>query len=960
MVQSQKDFKGRMLITASTISIIAGLFTASSVAAQSPTGATDQTALQAPAGTQSAADKAPGSANDIVVTGTRIVRNGFQAPTPVSVIGEAEIQSKAPANISTLVNELPALSNSATPQNYGNQVSSGLSGISALNLRALGGNRTLVLLDGQRVGVSTLTGLVDINQFPEQLVKRVDVVTGGASADYGSDAVAGVVNFVLDNKFTGIKAEVQGGVTNYGDDRNYKVSVAAGTDFADHRGHILFSAEDAHNDGITGVPRPWATNANEKKLFNNPAYTPTNGQPFLLVRSGSGFATAAPGGIITTGPLKGTYFGEGGVPLQFNYGPIVSGNFMQGGQSAYTDIANAADLDTRLTRRNVFLRGSFDLTNHIQIYGQASYAQAKTFENSLVQFNFANITIQPDNAFIPASIAAKVTAPFTMGSFNQDLGPIPAMTRRSNWRFVGGASGDFDAFGSNWTWDAHGQETITHIYIADTTTITANYKSAYDSVRNANGQIVCRSTLTNPTNGCVPYDVFGTGVNNTAAIKYLKGTAWGRSTLKQNDEAFNLRGNPFSTWAGPVSIATGFEYRKESVSGTNDPLSSLNSYFTGNYHATHGNYDVKEGYFETVVPLAKDLPFAKSLDLNGAVRATDYSTSGYVTTWKLGLTYAPVDDIRFRATRSRDIRAPDLAELYNASQTSTNVVVDTTTPANTSYSAFQVTTGNVNLKPEVADTWGVGAVFTPSFLPGFAASIDYYRIHISDAITTFTSQQVVNLCAQGGTAFCSLITRDGTGAITSVNTSPQNVATQIARGFDVEASYRRPLFNGTITLRGLATRYLENYINNLATPPTDNVGTNSNNGSQLLSLPKWRYMAELQYDNGPFSVLFTARGISAGKYNTSYIQCASGCPASTTANMTIENNHIPGATYFDADIHYKIRPEVEVFMSVNNLLNTDPVMIAYGPAIGAAPLSVNASGYDILGRTFRWGVRVKF
>ncbi|WP_198283238.1 TonB-dependent receptor plug domain-containing protein [Sphingomonas sp. PAMC 26617] len=953
-----------MLKAASTISIIAGLLGSGTAYAQTaPAGAS----APAPQATPDAAAHAavPEKNSDIVVTGSRIVRNGFQAPTPVSVIGGEEINAKAPANLATLVNTLPALANSATPQNYNNQVSSGLSGINALNLRAIGGNRTLVLLDGQRVGASTLTGLVDINQFPEQLVKRVDVVTGGASADYGSDAVAGVVNFVLDDKFTGIKGEVSGGLTTYGDDGNYKVSLAAGTAFAGGRGHVILSGEYAHTDGINFVPRPWATNANEKLLFNNPNYTATNGQPFLLVRSGSGFATATPGGIITAGALKGTYFGPGGVALQYNYGPIVSGNFMQGGQSAYSSIANAADLDTELTRKNVFFRTSFDVSDHFQIFGQASYAEATTFANALVQFNFANITVQPDNAFIPASIASKVTAPLTIGSFNQDLGPITNSTNRKNFRFVGGFSGDFNALGSNWTYDFHAQETVTKIYTAVDTTITANYKNGIDSVRNANGQIVCRVTLTNPSSGCVPYDIFGTGVNDAAALNYVKGTAWGRSTLKQNNEAFNIRGNPFSTWAGPVSVAAGLEYRRESVTGTNDPLSTTNSYFVGNFHASTGSYNVTEGYLETVIPFAKDLPFAKSLEFNGAVRGTSYSTSGYVTTWKAGLTYAPVSDIRFRFTRSRDIRAPNLAELFNAAQTGVNVVVDTVNPLGLatppSYSAFQVTSGNVNLKPEVADTLGLGAVFTPTFLPGFAASVDYYRIHISDAITTFTSQQIVNLCSSGGTAFCPLITRTvGTTAITSINVSPQNVATQIARGIDFEASYRRPLLGGTITVRALATRFLENYINNKATPATDNVGTNSNNGSALLSLPKWRYLAELGYDNGPFSVLLTGRGIGSGVYNTSFIECSSNCPTSTTANMTIENNRIPGAFYMDADIHYKLRKQVDLFMSVNNVFNTDPVMIAYGPAIGAAPLSVNGSAYDILGRTFRWGVRFQF
>jgi len=937
----RNQFKGFALRTTSAAAIIACALISNSAFAQS----TSSTSVE-----------------EVQVTGTRVVRDGYSAPTPTTVVGAQQIQDKAPANIAQLVDEMPELANSATPVNYGNQVSSGLSGINALNLRALGPVRTLVLLDGERLGASTLTGLVDINQIPEQLVKRVDIVTGGASADYGSDAVAGVVNFVLDKDFVGVKSELQGGGTSYGDDANYKGALTIGQNFLGDRLHVLLSLEYAYNDGIKGVPRPWATNQNETLQFNNPNSTPTNGQPALLVRNNAGFATATPGGIITAGPLQGIYFGPGGTPAQFQYGPIVSGNFMQGGQSAYTNIANVADLDTLMSRQNAYFRTSYNLTDHIQIYGEASWAKVVTHENSLVQFNFANLTVQPDNAFIPASIASKVTAPLTMGSFNQDLGPIPAYTRRSNERFTLGATGDFDALGTNWAWDVHGHEQITNVYLAVRDTITANYKNALDAVKNTNGAIVCRSTLSSPNNGCVPYDVFGTGVNSQAVLNYVLGTSEGRTQLKQNNEALNVRGNPFSNWAGPISVAFGFEHRQESVSGSNDPLSTTNSYFTGNFHASFGTYDVNEGYFETVIPLLKDVPFAKSLDLTGAVRETDYSTSGLVTTWKVGATWAPIDDLKFRMTQSRDIRAPDLAALFNASQTSTNVVVDPT-HANASSSIFQITSGNKALNPEVADTTSLGVVVTPTFLDGFQASVDWYRIDLNNAITTFTAQQAVNLCAQGNTVFCSGIVRNGAGTITQVNVTPVNVAQQIASGLDFEASYRRtldtdlPWLNGDLTFRFQATKYLKNYTNNAVTAPTDNVGTNSNNGSQLLSLPSFQWLTSVTWDHGPLGATLTAHGISDGVVNTSFIQCTSGCPASTTANMTTENNFVPGSYWFDASVRYDIEEGLQAYLAVDNLANRAPVMIGYGPTFGAAPLSVNASAYDVIGRMFRGGVR---
>lgn len=923
----------------------------------------------APVAVATTTDAESPATEEIVVTGTRVVRDGYQAPTPTTVIGVAEIATKAPTNIADFVNELPSVVANNTPRTNVGFISSGIVGINALNLRALGPNRTLILLDGQRVGASTVTGLVDVNQFPQALVKRVDVVTGGASAGWGSDAVAGVVNFVLDKEFTGLRGEVQGGVTTYGDDRNYKVSLTGGATFAGERGHILLSGEIAHNDGISGIgDRKWY---NGSKVFINPAYNATtnNTVPQLLVSPNTGFATVAPGGIITSGPLKGTYFGPGGVPAKLNLG-LVSGNFMQGGDWQYTDFAKTGDLDPRLTRQNVFARVSYELNDHIEVFAQGSYGRARASNAAADQFNFgavpptgvpflnSGILIQPDNAFIPASIASQITGPFNLGTYNQDLGPIIATTKRSSWRGVIGASGDFDALGSNWTWDAYVQKSVTRAYKAADISITANYLAAIDSVRNANGVIVCRSTLTNPTNGCVPYNIFGTGVASEAARDYVLGTAWGRDRLTQDVQAATLRGTPFSSWAGPVSVAMGIEHRREAVSGSNDPLSPKRAYFAGNYTATFGSYNVTEGFFEAVVPLAKDLPFAQSLDFNGAVRATDYSTSGYVTTWKLGLTWTPIEGITFRGTRSRDIRAANLSELFTAGQTSSATILDPTR-GNAASTVFQITSGNPNLKPEVADSLGVGVVLQPQFIPGFAMSVDYYNIDLKDAISTTTAQAAINQCALGNTLFCSLITRNASGVVTSVGVQPVNLAKQINRGIDFETSYRRPLFDGNLSLRFVATRFLKNYTNDGITPPTDTVGTNGMNGTLKNSLPKWRYLATITYDRDPIMVSLTGRGISSGMLNTSYVQCASACPASTVANMTINNNHVPGAIYFDSNVTVKLPSQIEAFLAVDNILNKDPVQVAFGPSIGSAPLSVNPLLYDVLGRTFRVGLRFK-
>jgi outer membrane receptor protein involved in Fe transport len=520
-----------------------------------------------------------------------------------------------------------------------------------------------------------------------------------------------------------------------------------------------------------------------------------------------------------------------------------------------------------------------------------------------------------------------------------------------------GANGDFEVLGTGWKWDAYWQKGVNRSWASTYIPINANIADAVDAVRDANGVIVCRSTLANSSNGCIPFNAFGTGVNSPTALGYVSGLAWGLNRLTQDVMAGTLHGDPFSTWAGKVSIATGIEHRREAVSGSNDPLSSTNAYWAGNYHASFGSYRVTEGFLETVVPLAKDLPFARSLDFNGAVRATDYSTSGYVTTWKLGTTWSPIEDITFRVTRSRDIRAPNLSELFQAGQTESALVTD---PLHgTSPTVFIVTSGNANLRPEEADSLGLGVVLQPRLLPGFAASVDYYDIHINDAISSVDAQTEIDQCAAGNTVFCSRVTRDALGTISSVTTSPINFATQIAKGIDFETSYRRPVLTGNLNLRLLATHYLKNYFNNGISPAKDTVGTNGFNTFLKNSLPRWRYLATLGWDKNPVALTLTARGFSAGVQNTSYIQCGSACPTSTATNQTINDNHLPGAIYFDANITVKLPHQIETFLAIDNILNKDPAQVAYGPGLAVAPLSTNPVLYDVIGRSFRLGVRFR-
>jgi len=518
--------------------------------------------LVAPSG-QSALAQSPtpsqtGAVEEITVTGSRVIRDGYQAPTPVSVLSAEDMNLSPRANIAEYMNQLPSMAQGMTPGNTQNQVTNQAAGINALNLRNLGINRTLVLLDGQRTVASNLTGMVDINNIPQGLVSRVDVVTGGASAAYGSDAMSGVVNFVLDKEFTGLKGEVSGGVTTYGDNRDWKVQLTGGTSFANDRGHLLIAGEASKVDGILINPRDWAYDGCNGML--NPAYVAGNGQPQYLIRCGTSTTGGTAGGIITAGPLKGTAFGPGGTPYQFNYGQV-AGTWMIGGDWKSNTVVHTAALYTPSSNQGLFTRVSYDITENIRAHATWSYNDSKVFTNVSTFFNNGGITIKADNAYIPASVRARMTAlgltQFTMGSTNVDF-PIRSQEQRRNvGRYVVGLDGSFDAFDTAWKWDAYWQKGVTRLG-DDWPGVpqTVRLAEAQDAVFSpTTGAIVCRSTLTTPNNGCVPINRMGIGVTSQAALNYVVGAVQHRNvTFEQDVYAASMSGNPFSTWALIFSV----------------------------------------------------------------------------------------------------------------------------------------------------------------------------------------------------------------------------------------------------------------------------------------------------------------------------------------------------------------------------------------------------------------------
>ncbi len=942
------------------------------VAAMLSAGAASATAAES----QSAAAPA---VEEIVVTGTRVVRDGYEAPTPVSVINIEEMQNTATNNLADYVNTLPSISGSTTPTSTTTVINGGNGAINGLNLRGLGAVRTLVLLNGQRTVGSINTGVVDVTELPQQLISRVDVVTGGASAAYGSDALTGVVNFVLDTKFVGFKGEASGGVTTYGDDRNWKISLTSGTTFGGDRGHFLISGEIAANDGILVNNRPW--NQQGYSFINNPAYGTAAGQstsvPAQIATKNVALSNAAPGGMITAGPLKGVIFGPGGTYSNLQYGSLVSGVLMSGGGWRATAVADTfgQSLVPVTSRQNLFTRASFQITDDIEIYGQAGWSHSHNVSAAVPNFYTGSLAVKSDNAFLPAALATQLApgSTISVGTTNYDIGTEHPTYDRRVLRFLVGIDGNLDAFDTSWKWDAYystGFSMGTSAAIGSV--FSPKYALAIDAVRNpATGAIVCRSTLTAPTNGCVPYNLFGIGVNSQAAITYVRGgDPWFTNRMLQKVAAVSISGEPFSTWAGPVSIATGIEHREESTRAASDPFEATGSWLLASGVPFAGKFTVNEGFVETVIPLAKDTVWAKNFEVNGAVRATGYSTFGTTATWKIGVNYSLTDDLRFRGVRSHDIREPTLVDLFSAAVTQTNSLTDPF--LNNAQVTYRGTTqGNANLQPEKAMTTGLGAVYQPSFFPGFSVSFDYYHINITGAIQTFSPVQLINLCFVGNQAACSTFTRtpDPNGGLPTLAfiAGPQNFAFENAKGFDIEASYQLALdtvnndWAGKLGFRFLTTHAIEYTTNSgaVGSIPINTAGQLSGGAPA-----KWRFEGAMNYSLDPITVGLTIRGITGGKINNNFIECTSGCPVSTGNNTTVSYNHIDGATFFDINAAYKIHvgdtATSELFFSVRNLMNKDPSTVYIGPNNSSWTFYPTANQqFDVLGRVFRAGVRFK-
>lgn len=912
---------------------------------------------------------------EVVVTGSRAVTNGANAPTPVTVVSSTELQAAAPTGVADALNQLPVLQNSLRPATTGSSATGAAgNGANLLSLRGLGTSRTLVLLDGRRLTPSNYSGSTDVNLIPQALLSRVDIVTGGASAAYGSDAVAGVVNFILDTKFTGFKGEIQGGVSSRSDNESGKIGLTWGRGFAGDRGHVLVSVDGYHNKGI-GLDyggRTWAD--------AGWALLPATGTPSNVIAPDGRFSTATYGGLITSGPLANQMFMPDGTLAPFQVGNLRSATVMSGGDGA----AGRTNLVPSLTTQTAYAYAEYEVMPALTVFGSASFGEVTTKYPAITggrQQGTEAYTIYNDNAFLPAAVKARMQqlgiTQFSMGRFGRDWGPVNIRTYTATWDVTVGAKGDF---GEGWQYSAYYERgnSISTVYTAGNPYFDHMYRAADAVVNPATGQIVCRTSLTNPNEGCVPINLFGDGAPSAAAKAYVVGTAYSHLVTTQDVAAFDVRGEPFELWAGPLSLAFGAEYRKITADQIVDAVSAsvkaangvrgfptsavggLGGFQQSNPQPIAGEFSIKEGFFEVDVPLAKDLPLIDVLSFNGAVRYAEYSTAGGATTWKAGFSYSPWQDLRFRLTQSRDIRAPNISELFTGSQQTNGQGVRDPLFGGQSFVVVRQTNGNVDLVPEEADTLTVGFVYQPSWLPGASFSVDYYDIDIAKVITPLGVQQVVDGCQAGDATLCSYVLRNApvapatVGTINTVRTPTYNLDGRKTRGIDFEAGYRTEMDNlfpgtpGSLSLRALAT-YTDKLITVTAGVPVDRAGDVG--GTGLSGAPHWQGVLSAAYDNDRFSTFVQFRYIGGGAFDATL----------TSAQLSPAQNTIRDVIYVDFTARYKFEVagvKYEAYGTVNNLFDQDPPITPNGAV--TTPRSANPNRYDFVGRYFVGGLRFKF
>ena len=980
----------------------------------------------------------PADSGEIIVTGTNIRQPNLTSPVPVTSITAANLLSTGNLSLGDALNSLPALRGTFSQANSTQFI--GTSGVNYLDLRGLGVSRTLVLVDGRRhVTSSPGDYLVDTNTIPDDLLERVDIITGGSSAVYGTDAIAGVVNFVLKQNFDGFRVSGQGGISSRRDRGSYYGSVVYGKNFSEGRGNIAGAVEYARQNALYNVDRDGMTGAFSGRHQFNQQEDLSNTDNLADGISDFGFYTGVRSGSISDGgeltavcnaahatdlsrcrasgfAQRYMFQPDGSLILSnptLDFRDITAGGSSNTVGGLGSTLENTGQLDPKLARLSVNLLGHYDVSDAFTPFFEAKYVRIRAnqegqpsfFQGSIPGFFGGGFDLSCSNPYLTSQAlgtlqsigrcANPATDTFAISRFNVDFGGRGELEKRDTYRIVAGVRGNFfDTF----HYEVAGNYGVFHgstkslnnlLLFNQALTQTAGFLNAINAVRNAAGQIVCGVNAdADPTNddpACIPISVFGAN-NSTltpAALNYINTTSFNRQRATELDITANLGGDfskLFTTWGGgSLAFNVGAEYRRETASSTWDPLTKAGATFL---NALQDFFPPalksKEVFAEVNLPIVKDMPFVKELSINGAARYSHYNTAGSVWSYNGGAIYAPVQDIKFRFGYAHSIRTPTQTDLFATPSQNFGFIDDpcdvqnintgaATRPGNCAAAGIPagfvnqpsrdanlsyLQGGNPNLKPETSNSYTIGGIITPRWLPGFSLSVDYYTIKVSKLITALTAQQIVDNCYDASSlsnAYCALVFRDPNTHLfedPAVLSGPVNFAKQKTRGIDVNFAYNHHFSNGDIfnvQANGALVLQRDNYLD--VTDPTRVSRQLGNLGD-----PKWEAVGDFDYQHGPVSLHYKLHFIGHMYLDdyADYYSLNGEDPQEPEYNLA---KKYPVVWYHDLKLTYDVGKNYQFYLGCDNVTDKLPPYGLLGTGDGDAI-------YDNVGRFFYAGFKI--
>jgi outer membrane receptor protein involved in Fe transport len=960
----------------------------------------------------------------VVVTGTRIQRTEYELPNPVQMVGSQDIASVGATNMTDYLVKLPSLVSSLdnfATSGYGTPASnagSSLAGLNLLNLRNLGYSRTLVLVDGKRhVSQSTGDAAVDVNTIPISLVDRVEVATGGASAVYGADGVSGVVNFIMKRNLEGLHAKAQGGFSQDGGGNTFMSSLAYGYNTDDGKGNISAALEYSEQGRLNYMDRSFTRPGGIMRFVENldassPQRVPTYDHQYIW--SGAG-------GVIMSDfyNLANPDFNGDGTP--FVVGRQLNSFEQIGGSGQPSANVTQGDFLPVQSRKLAQVDGHYDVSQYFKVSAEFKYAKVTSDSRSTPPWD-DYVVIMPDNAFLPTNVRDAILAGDAgVGLFGTDYLGLRRRERvtRDTYRASLDVTGDISPLGGGFIKDliydvsyVWGQTSVDDANMG--VRVEDRFFASMDSVIDPRtGNPTCRSSL-DPTalppdtlaylgmgsgfsdttkapyaftsftpganSGCVAYNPFQPfSAQSQAAMQFMTTNLHTMGVINQHVLTGTLAGSfPIAEaiFAGPLSAVVGGEYRFERSSSNGDPSWYPGYTFDNQPKATAGSFNVGEAFAEVSLPVLKDLPFAREVSVDGAVRYSSYSTAGSTTTWKFGGVWAPFDWLRLRGTNAFAVRAPNIGELYAPEQTLYSSVSDPcdknfvntgtgnrvancvavfkalgipytpgTTDLATSGTIMTYIKGNTDLKPESARTLTLGFVVQPT--PNLTFSADWYRVIITNAINAPDAQQIVDKCVDLSSIsndFCGLITRDPTtgvnGKISLITEKQINVASYETAGVDFDLTYHfDPRDYGVESDYGVFNFHvIGNYLNSLyLTPlpgemPEYQVAESGN--------PKWQTTLSVDWTYGDFDVSYDWDWFSRTLRTTHIVMKAA------PDRYAPEYIYLPSRNTSSIQVGYRFAEEYRAYFGVNNLFYQEP-----GPGQNGYPV-------EPLGRVFYFGLNI--